>query len=148
VEAANNQLTVDEYVARLNAGQLDGLVFLPPDVHVHHRDEDFTNDGLDNLEVVPEVEHGRYHALKSHNNLRYQVVPEKIVELTHAGMRATFDMCMEDPHNNFIAAGLVVHNSSNKTNLCLKAWRRLRSSQPLQQSHLGQHRAVVRSHLG
>ena len=34
---------------------------LDPSEHVHHVDEDFTNDDIDNLEIVPIADHTRHH---------------------------------------------------------------------------------------
>lgn len=120
VEALNNGLSLKEFTDRLNTGHLEGLVFLPPELHVHHKDEDFTNNAPDNLVVVEASAHGRLHALKAHNNLRFVVIPDRVTGITSVGLRPTYDVCMEQPFNNFVAQGIVVHNS-NKTNLCLKA---------------------------
>jgi hypothetical protein len=38
---------------------------VPPDYHVHHKDENKTNDSLDNLELLVGKEHNRIH---SHRN--------------------------------------------------------------------------------
>lgn len=119
VEAARNGLTLEEYRDRLNAGDMEGMVFLSSEEHVHHLDEDFTNNALENLAVVTASEHGRLHAVERHDNLRYMVVEDIIVSMVSVGMRHTYDIQMESPYNNFVADGFVVHNS-NKTNLCLK----------------------------
>jgi recombination protein RecA len=120
-EARMNGLTFERYVARLNAGELGGLSFLEPAEHVHHKDEDYLNDEVSNLEVLTPEEHGRLHALERHNNLRFVVVQDEIVSVEPVGERETYDISMAAPANNFVANGVVVHNSSGKTTLALHA---------------------------
>ena len=120
VEAALNDMTLAEYVERLNSGDLAGLQFLPRELHVHHKNEDIHDDSLDNLEIIDAGEHGRIHATERHNNLRFMVVEDKIASITPVGDRETYDIRMESPFNNYVANGIVVHNSG-KTNLVYKA---------------------------
>lgn len=119
VEAHLNGLEYDTYVARLNEGDLEGLIFLGKNDHVHHIDEDHTNDDIMNLEVLSPQEHGRIHALERHNNLRFTAIPDMAVSITPAGIRQTYDIRMESPFNNYIANKFVVHNSG-KTTLALQ----------------------------
>lgn len=122
VEADMNGLTYDEYVERLNNYDLDGLKFLTRDQEVHHLDEDVRNDALENLYVVEHREHARLHAFKNHNNLRYVAVPDAIESITPVGERETYDMKMAYPCNNYVANGLVVHNSGKSalTHMAIK----------------------------
>ena len=114
-EAVLNGLDYEVYVQRLNAGDLDGLSFLEPGLHIHHIDEDWTNDDPANLLPITPRAHGLHHSLENHNNLRYMVVPDEIVALTPCGDQHTYDIRMESPHNNYIANGVVVHNSGKST---------------------------------
>jgi len=118
VEAKRNGLSLDEYVGRLNDGALEGLTFLPREAHVHHKDEDTLNDSEDNLVVIDGSAHGRHHAIAQHNNLRYVTIPDTVESVEPAGKRVVYDIRMESPFNNYIAAGFVVHNSG-KTTLAL-----------------------------
>jgi RecA/RadA recombinase len=120
VEAAANGLSCAEYRRRLNAGELDGLYFVDPTMHVHHKNENGVDDRLENLVVVEASEHLRQHAIERHNNLRFVVVPDPIVSIKPVGERSTYDLRMEAPYNNYIANDLVVHNSG-KTTLALHA---------------------------
>lgn len=120
VEAEMNGLSMEQYVARLNDAQLDGLVFLDRDDHVHHQDEDITNDDRSNLVVIAAAEHSRLHALERHNNLRYAAIPDVVESITPCGVRSVYDVKMLAPFNNFVAAGFVTHNSG-KTTLTLHA---------------------------
>lgn len=40
--------------------------------------------------------------------------PVKVVSVEYVGMRQTYDLCVEGPWHNFIANGMVVHNSFNE----------------------------------
>ena len=114
-EAALNHLDYDAYIKRLNAGELDGLRFLDPGMHIRHVDENWTNDDPSNLVPITPQAHGIHHSRENHNNLRFMVVPDEIVSLTPCGEQQTYDIRMESPHNNYIANGIVVHNSGKST---------------------------------
>jgi len=120
VEAVLNGLEFHDYVARLNSGDISGLEFLPSNMHIHHIDEDISNNAIENLALVSASSHGLQHSLERHNNLRFVVTEDTIVSITPCGQKETYDVVMEAPFNNYIANGLVVHNS-NKTNICLLA---------------------------
>ena len=120
IEAHLNGLSLGEFVDLLNAdAPLSDLKFLSRDEQVHHKDENETNDAFDNLEVLAAQPHSRNHALNRHNNLRFQAIEDRIIVQEYAGERETFDLQMNDPHNNFVANGFVVHNSGGKTTLAL-----------------------------
>lgn len=116
-EAHMNGLAYDEYIARLNSGDLDGMTFLPVDIHVHHKDENFLNDDPSNLELHDAVAHGLIHGPGFVERARYIVAEDAISSITDAGERETYDISMEAPNNNFIANRLVVHNSGGKGTL-------------------------------
>jgi len=110
-EATMNNLDLKTYISRLNAGTLSGLKFLPRDLHVHHLDENVLNDDIDNLSIVVGKEHNRTHALKENKNLRYVAIETSIASIEPVGIKNTYDLKMEAPHNNYVANGFVVHNS-------------------------------------
>lgn len=119
VEAKMNGLDLSSYVERLDCNDLQGLKFLSREDHVHHVDEDITNDEPANLVVISAAEHGRLHAMERHNNLRFSAVPMEVIEVSPAGDRDTYDIRVESPFNNYVANGFVVHNSG-KTTLALQ----------------------------
>ena len=119
-EAAMNDLTLDNYISRLNEGALDGLRFLAREDHVHHLDEDESNDSLDNLAVINASEHCRLHAQERHNNLRYVAVEDVVSSIVPRGIQEVFDLKMESPFNNYVVNNFVTHNSG-KTTLTLHA---------------------------
>ena len=123
VEAHLNGISFQEYLDILNSEEPDvikQLKTLPRDIHVHHIDEDTTNNDLSNLLVIDGKEHNRAHALKDHNNLRFIVQQDKITSLEKMGDMDTYDIKCLSPYNNYIANNIVVHNSG-KTTLTLQA---------------------------
>jgi recombination protein RecA len=119
VEANLNGLSFDDYVKKLNTGVLDGLVFLDRRSHVHHIDEDATNDVLSNLQVINTVDHGRFHKNERHNDFRFIIVDCTILNIVPVGKEETYDIRMASPFNNYVANKFVVHNSG-KTSLTFK----------------------------
>lgn len=120
MEAHINGLSYEEYIGRLNDASLDGLIFLKREQHVHHINENCMDNSLSNLVIIDSSEHSRQHALERHNNLRFIAVEDSIVSIENVGPKATFDLKMNSPYNNFVADKFVVHNSG-KTTLTLHA---------------------------
>lgn len=111
VEAHMNGLSLDEYVERLNNRDVEGLKTLRRDQHVHHLDEDWTNDDISNLAIIDPVEHNRGHALAQQHKMSFTAVPAEVLEIEDAGEQDTYDIKMPFPYNNYVANGFVVHNS-------------------------------------
>lgn len=112
VEADINHLTLEAYLLRLRAGDLAGLVFLDPTLHVHHRDLDTKNNARVNLEVMTEEDHQRSHGLcGGWKHVTARGVADQIISIKSCGPQMTYDLSMAAPHNNFVANGIVVHNS-------------------------------------
>lgn len=122
VEAAMNELPYDEFVHALkhNAGVSAKFKYLPSDVDVHHDDEDTLNDDIGNLKVLPCGEHARLHTAERNKELDR---PEeaKILKIEQLGEEMTYDIQMESPANNFVADGIIVHNSGKSTLVSLVA---------------------------
>jgi len=113
-EAFLNNMTYEEYVSFLDTKskkEIDGLRFLSTNIHVHHKDENFLNNDISNLELVDPSEHGRLHMSSRLNNLRILVRETTIINIEPVGMRETYDIQCAHPYNNYIANNIVVHNS-------------------------------------
>lgn len=114
VEAHLNNLTYDEYIKILNSNnkkQINSLKFLSKGFHIHHKNRNTQDDSFENLQVLDGKEHNKIHGIEDHDCLRSVVLPEKIISITSVGVRETYDIKCFFPHNNFIANGVVVHNS-------------------------------------
>lgn len=118
-EACMNNLTLDEYVQRLNDGMLDGLKFLSAGSEIHHIDENPSNDDPDNLVALSHAEHARGHIFDSNgrNHLSAHVaVDDEIESIEDVGERHVYDIKMVGVPHNFVIEGFVVHNCG-KTSL-------------------------------
>lgn len=112
VEAADNGLTLPEYLIQLKAGQIEGLKFLDPtEWAVHHVDEDTLNNELSNLEKVRHRDHHLQHVEGTVRHVLYKVATERVSSITPYREEMTFDIEVIGDPRNFVANGFVVHNS-------------------------------------
>lgn len=120
-EANMNNMSYEQYVNYLNeklaAKPKDGWDYLtvPEGYDVHHIDENTNNNAIENLQLYSKSEHAKFHALDNHNNLRFIATEDTIVSITSVGEMETYDIKCYFPYNNFIAEGIVVHNSGKST---------------------------------
>jgi exodeoxyribonuclease V len=114
VEAAMNGIEYDEFVHALkhNESASAGFKYLPLGnaVNVHHVDEDTLNDDITNLQVLPHEEHARIHTQERNDTTEY-LRERVVVSVAPAGEEMTYDVQMEPPANNFVANGIIVHNT-------------------------------------
>ncbi len=117
-EANMNNISYNEYIKLLNnvSSCLPANFWtIPEGYEVHHKDENTTNNDIDNLELLDSSAHARLHAIDKHNNLRFVVSVDEIVSIKSVGEMMTYDIKCFFPYNNFIANGIVVHNSGKST---------------------------------
>lgn len=123
-EATANGLAMDEYVDTMRSGDPTGLVLVDPSTHVvHHKDGNHNNNSPDNLQLMTAMEHLQHHGDASHFGMS---VPEwsSVAGVELLGNEMTYDVCCEQPYHNFVANGVVVHNSG-KTIMALLAAKAL-----------------------
>lgn len=121
-EAAMNNLSYDEYIWILNnkvPEEIDQLQFIQNGIHIHHKDDNPLKNELGNLESLVSHEHLRLHCLKDHNKFRFVSVLDEVVSIEYAGEQGTYDLVCPYPNNNYVANGIVVHNSGGKTSLAM-----------------------------
>jgi len=122
-EANMNGYDYKDFVKLLNSGpseEASKLLTIPEKHHIHHIDEDITNNSLENLCLISSSDHGKIHANERHNNLRFISVPKQIVSIDYVGEEEVFDIKCEDPYHNYVANGFIVHNCG-KTTLCISS---------------------------
>ena len=113
-EAFLNNLSLKDYLETLNTGTeetIRKLRFLHPYSLVHHIDGNINNNVISNLMVVSRKKHTLMHLDLHKEKLAYYVHSDKIVSIKRIGKVETYDIKMYSPYNNFIANGIVVHNS-------------------------------------
>ena len=122
-EAHINGIPFATYRAKCKAGDVECLAFIDPSIHdVHHKDGNIKNNSLSNLEVLPKLHHERLHSEKNVSNFGHgRLVSVKVASLAPYGEEDVYDVVCEDPHRNFSANGLLVHNCGlGKTVVALK----------------------------
>lgn len=119
LEAAMNSMSVDKLIDCCRSGETTGIIFLSPELAVHHRDEDTYNNDISNLQILTHKEHKKLHAKVGWKNVCYTVTTEVVKSVEPIGIRKTYDISMRDDPHNFIANGIVVSNTG-KTTLMVK----------------------------
>ena len=123
VEAAMNNLTVEDYLKIMNTDKVSSLrlLVIPVGCIVHHKDNNHTNDTLENLEVLTKQEHDKLHGSTNARNFGkfsglYGTEISVIVSIEPANQEPTYDIQMEDEDApNFVVNGVIVHNSGKST---------------------------------
>lgn len=117
MEAHLNGLDLDSYVDALRHDPIrcKEFVYLTSDDVVHHRDENYRNNILSNLELMTHDTHRRYHAADTMRNVLHQIGTETITSIVGYGDEMTYDLAVVDEPHNFLANGFVVHNSGKTT---------------------------------
>ena len=113
MEAHLNDLTLESFVnlCKTGLGNYD-LIFLNPECYVvHHIDGSHYNNNVDNLKVMSHEQHKVLHGKENYRNVTSQTGPDKIISIEPFGEEETYDIAIgEEPHN-FLANGIVVHNT-------------------------------------
>jgi len=117
-EAKINNLEFTEYLdILLNEPEIcKTLKFINPKLQeIHHKDGCHYNNSIDNLELLNANEHRIEHGTYSNFS---QGIPKfsKVKSIEYIGEEKTYDIQCEEPYHNFVANGIVIHNSG-KTNL-------------------------------
>ena len=121
-EAVMNDYTYEEYIALLNdpeeAERVD-LWTIPEGFEIHHKDFDPENNDQSNLQLIEVSEHRKIHFNLCDRTKKFVVVEDEIVSIDYYGKEMTYDIQCYYPYNNYVANGIVVHNSGGKTSLAL-----------------------------
>lgn len=112
VEAAMNNMSLEEFVLilRHDYTTAKALKYLSRDMDVHHINHNELDDRIENLIVLTRDDHIALHQQEKvrASKSTYMIGIESISE---PEIKPTFDIVMDNPHRNFIANGVVVHNS-------------------------------------
>ena len=118
-EANMNKLTLKEFIKIVSNDEKKSkkLSYISPKFIIHHKDLNSQNDSLENLQKVTEQEHRKIHKIGDYNNFN-QGIPsyKKIKEIVYSGIEDTYDIVCEEPYHNFVANGIIVHNSGKSRN--------------------------------
>ena len=116
-EAYLNDMSMYEFVqtVKYDRKRAANLRYLNSQELIHHIDGDHTNNHLDNLQLTDSVEHGVIHGQENVSNVAERTDISKIVSIVEAGEVFTYDITVANDPHNFLANGIVVHNSGKTT---------------------------------
>jgi hypothetical protein len=109
-----NKMTVIEYLEALKDPiKVKTMKFVDPSIYdIHHIDFDHYNNDPTNLIALERTEHKKLHTERSKFNFNQGVpVYSEAVSIDYVGEEDTYDIHCLDEHHNFVANGMVVHNT-------------------------------------
>jgi hypothetical protein len=112
-ESYINDITLDEYKRILRdeqSNEWENLKYIDPNIfHIHHKDENHYNNNPTNLACMGKSDHLRLHG-KFENFGQGLPVFIRVKSVEGGGYAHVYDITSSD-YSNFIANGIVVHNS-------------------------------------
>lgn len=82
-----------------------------PNGHRHHKDRNTLNNVRSNIEFLCASCHRKLHHIEDGSSTTLTVHWMDITSITHVGVQDTFDLEINHPSHNFVANGIVTHNS-------------------------------------
>ena len=113
-EAFLNGISYDEYVFALkNTYNHNYIKTIPPKTHIHHINDDCTDDRLENLHALSIEEHGKLHGNENISNFNRQCTKiARVVKIENIGEIDVYDLTMQLPWDNFVVnEGIITHNT-------------------------------------
>lgn len=111
--AYENGISVEELLKKTHKKGARYKTINPKEFHIHHKDHNTLNNELSNLEKLGAKAHLEKHALDGvafrnfgHGSISWR----KVRSISSAGVGMTYDIVCEDPHRNFVANNIIVHN--------------------------------------
>ena len=119
-EAYRNGLSFEEYKSLLDNYDGRQLFFIPNGYQIDHIDGDRENNDPSNLQMLTIEEHAVKTAKTAKGIFGYFRPREcSILGIEQTTVKDTYDICCKGDNHNFVANGLVVHNSGKS--VCIKS---------------------------
>jgi len=127
-EARMNNLKFLEFIDILlnEPEKAKQLKYIDTDNYViHHKDGCHYNNSIDNLQLITREEHSKMHSDIGNSYKSFsQGIPLwiPIKSISQLGIEDTYDIECEEPHHNFVANDIVVHNSGKSNSSIAEAY--------------------------
>lgn len=113
-EAYINNLSLQDYMNIIQNDEDGAMKLKYVDTNnyvIHHIDHDHYNNDISNLQIMTKEEHLKHHGKDMFKNFN-QGVPEfsRVDSVMKQGVEKTYDIICEEPHHNFNAGDMIVHN--------------------------------------
>lgn len=82
-------------------------------IEIHHNDKNPKNNSPENIKFLCSKCHHLWH-----KTFAVGAFKDKIISISYVGKEKVFDLEMEEPYHNYIANGIVVHNSQESSRYC------------------------------
>ena len=82
-------------------------------LEVHHIDKNPKNNSEENIKILCSTCHKLWHHPKAIGAFK-----DKILSIRYIGQEKVYDLEMEEPYRNYVANGIIVHNSQESTRYC------------------------------
>jgi hypothetical protein len=115
-EARLNNMSLEKFLRRVRRGKIEGLVFVNPKKWTaHHINSDVQDNSPENIELVGRRKHCVRHGKILWRNATARTVLDDVISISRYGKEMTYDLSVADDQHNFLANGIVVHNSGKST---------------------------------
>ena len=117
-EADKNNLTAEQYKELLNNYDGRELFFIPKGYQIDHIDGDRDNNDPSNLQMLSIDEHAK-KTVETADGVFGHFRPNEcqILSIEPTKIQDTYDICCNSDNHNFVANGLVVHNSGKSVEI-------------------------------
>lgn len=108
-----NGITAKRKAARNNRKTYCELCGSTSNLHGHHKDRNHFNDSPENIQTLCNSCHQKLHREEDGPNNALVIKWLEIKSIEYVGDEMTYDLEIDHPSHNFVANGIVTHNSQN-----------------------------------
>lgn len=87
-------------------------------LHIHHKNRNILDNSSDNLRTLCNSCHGKLHRLEDGSPNALLPKRDEIASIERDGREDTYDLEIDHPSHNFVANGIVTHNSQTSGRYC------------------------------
>ncbi len=87
-------------------------------LHIHHKNRNILDNSRDNIRTLCNSCHGKLHHREDGNHNALFPKWDEIISIERDGREETYDLEVDHPAHNFVANGIVTHNSQTSGRYC------------------------------